>query len=305
MMGLLFWVWGPVLAGPVVALAWWLVRGRQRGLPPGTNRVIPLVAGVVLLLGVAAETLLGMPLFLPFDVPMEVWTWYSDTRFAIPLLLGILGLTLLAFPVRHRSGRGTAQLSPRTPVSFGRRWWFITPGVLAVLIVAITVLTGSASQPEPTTGRYAVYFVDVGEQYSMGTSIYGWFYSVPSLILLAILLATAYLDLVLIARPALGPDHDRDGQVRTVRTRNVLAVTSGALLVHLGMVLASLAGTASMRGEFTGPDGTTPAWTTFAALEPAFSGASLVACALGVGLWATVLLSAVSARHPVQVLAAS
>lgn len=107
---------------------------------------------------------------------------------------------------------------------------FITPSLLAVLIVAITVLTGSASQPEPTTGRYALYVVDVGEQYSMRTSIYGWIYSVPSLILLAILLA---------------------------------------------------------------------------APGPVFSGASLVVCALGVGLWATVLLSAVSARHPVQVLAAS
>lgn len=177
--------------------------------------------------------------------------------------------------------------------------------MVAVLIVAITVTTGSVSQPEPTTGRYAVYFADIGEQYSMGTTIYGWFYSVPCLILLAIMLAAAYLDLVLITRPAPGPDHDRDVQVRTVRTRNVLAVASGALLVHLGMVLASLAGTASMRGEFTGAGGTVPAWTTFAALGPVFSCAAVVACALGVGLWATVLLSAVSTRHPAQVLAAS
>lgn len=302
---LMFMVWGPVLTGLVLALAWWLLRGRKTGLPDGSNRVIPVVAGLILILGLAAERLVGMPLFLPFDVPMEAMNWYMDYRFTIPLLLGILGLALLAFPVHPRAGRGAAELSPRTPISFGRRWWFTIPTVLVALIVLTTVIAGTASSPEPSTGRYTMYFVDVGGQYGMGTSIYGWFYSVPCLILLALMLAVAYLDLFLISRPALDQDHGRDEHVRTVRTRNVLAIATGALLVHLGFILASLAGTASMRGQFTAAGGTVTSWTTFAALEPIFFGASLVALALGVAHWATVCLSAIPTRQPAKTMATS
>jgi hypothetical protein len=229
-------------------------------------------------------------------------TWYMDYRFTIPLLLGILGLALLAFPAHPRGGRGTAALSPRTPTSFGRRGWFAAPTVLVVLIVAATVIAGTASSPEPTTGRYAMYFIDIG-QYGMGTSIYGWFYSVPCLVLLGVLLAGAYLDLFLISRPALEQDHSRDVHARTVRTRNVLAIATGALLVHLGSILASLAGTASIRGQFSTGDGTVTSWTTFAALEPVFSGAGLVALALGVGLWAAVPLSAIPVRQQARIKA--
>ena len=302
---LMFLIWSPVLAGLIVALAWWLLRGRRTGLPDGSNRVMPVVAGLILLLGLAAEQLVGMPLFLPFDVPTGVMTWYMDYRFTLPLLLGILGLALLAFPVHPRAGRGAAELSPRTPTSFGRRWWFAAPIVLVAFIVMMTVIAGTASSPDPTTGRYTMYFVDIGGQHGMGSSIYGWFYSVPCLVLLAILLAVAYLDLFLISRPALDHDHLRDVLVRTVRTRNVLAIVSGALLVHLGSILASLAGTASMRSKFTGAGGTVTSWTTFAALEPVFFGASLVALALGVALWATVLLSAIPARQPARAMATS
>lgn len=302
---LVFLIWSPVLAGLVVALVWWLLQGRRPGLPDGTNRAIAVVAGLVPLLGLAAQQLVGMPLFLPFDVPAAVMAWYMDYRFTLPLLLGILGLALLAFPVHPRAGRGTAELSPRTPTSFGRRWWFVVPLVLVAFIVLITVIAGTASSPEPTTGRYAAYYVDIGGQGSMGGSIYGWFYSVPCLVLLAILLAVALLDVVLISRPALDADHDRDVHVRTARTRNVLTVLCGALLVHLGLILESLAGTASMRGQFTAAGGTVTSWTTFAALEPVFFGASVVALALGVALWATVVLSAVPARQPVRAMATS
>ncbi|NUL48627.1 hypothetical protein F7P69_25980 [Cellulosimicrobium funkei] len=302
---LMFLVWGPVLTGLVLALVWWLLRGRMAGLPDGSGRVIPVLAGLVLLFAVAFERLVGVPLVLPFDVPMVLTGWYSDYRFAFPLLVGILGLVLLAFPARSRAGRGAAELSPRTPISFGRRWWFATPTVVVAFIVLTTVIAGTASSPEPTTGRYAVYFVDIGGQGSMGTSIYGWFYSVPCLILLALMLAAAYLDLFLISRPALDHNHVKDTRVRTVRTRNVLAVTAGALLVHFGVILQSLAGTASMRGQFTAAGGTVTSWTTFAALEPVFLGASFVLLALGVAHWATVPLSAIPARQPAKAMATS
>lgn len=294
---LMFLVWGPVLTGLVLALAWWLLRGRKAGLPGGTNRAIPVLAGLFLLLGVVAEQLVGMPLFLPFDVPMAVSEWYMDYQFTLPLLLGILGQVLLAFPVHPRTGRGAAELSPRTPTSFGRRWWFALPAGLVALIILITVITGTASSPDPVTGHYMMYFVDLGGERGMGASIYGWYYSIPCLILLATMLAVAYLDLFLISRPSLDHDPDRDVHIRTIRTRNVLAISTGALLIHLGYILSSLAGTASMRGQFTAAGGTMTSWTTFAALEPVFLVGSSITLALGVGLWASVCLSAIPTRQ--------
>lgn len=301
----MFLVLGPLLTGLILALAWWLLWGRQTGLPEGSNRVIPALAGLLLLFGVLAERLVGVPLILPFEVPMVASAWYIDYRFTVPLLLGILGLVLLAFPAHARTGRGAAELSPRTPTSFGRRWWFVAPAVLVALIVLTTVIAGTASSPHPSTGRYMMYFVDIGGQGVMGGTIYGWFYSVPCLILLAILLAVAFLDLFLISRPALDSEHRLDVHVRTARTRTVLAVTTGALLVHLGLILESLAGTASMRGQFTGVDGTVNSWTTFAALQPVLFGASLVALALGVALWVSVILSAIPSRQRAGVSASS
>lgn len=302
---LMFMVWGPVLTGFVLALVWWLVRGRTAGLPNSSGRVIPVLTSLVLLLAVTFERLVGVPLVLPFDVPMVLTGWHAHYRFVFPLLLGILALVLLAFPAHPRTGRGAANLSPRTPTSFGRRSWFATPTVLVALVLLVTVLAGSASSPAPTTGRYMMYNVNIGGEYSMGASIYGWFYSVPCLILLALLLAVAYLDLFMISRPALDHDHVRDTRVRTVRTRNVLAVATGALLVHFAFILQSLAGTAGMRGQFTAAGGTVTSWTTFAALEPVLLGASFVLLALGVAYWATVLLSAIPERQPTKAMATS
>lgn len=294
-----------LLAGIVLALVWWLLSGRRKSLPDGSNRVIPALVGLLLILGLLAQRLAGATLLLPFEVPMEVSDWYMDDRFTGPLLLGILGLVLLAFPAKPRGGQGAATLTPRRPTSFGRWWWFVIPAVVAAFILLATVIAGIASSPDARSGHYTTYFVEIGGQRGMGTTIYGWHYSIPCLILLAILLALAYLDLFLISRPALSRDHVRDVYARKARTRNVLAVTTGALLTHFGLVLESLAGTSSLRSEFTGAGETVNSWTAFAALEPVLSGAGFVALALGVFLWASVSLSAIPVARPEKAMTSS
>lgn len=293
------WTLGPVIAGVVLAFVWWLIWARRKGLPGGSVGAFSLAAGLLLLLGGFALRLMGTSL-LPLEFPLEFWLWYMDYWFAIPLVLGIFGMVFLAFPVRARSGRGVAELTPRTPVSFARGWWFVTPVVILALTLIVTVTAGAASQPDPETGHYTMYFVDLGGERGMGTNIYGWYSSTPSLILMGVMVVIAILNLVLIARPALDNNHERDVCIRTARTRNVLAVGTGALLVHLGIIFYSLAGTASIRSEFTTTEGNVRFWTTFAALEPVLRGASLVATVVGFAFWAAVALSAIPSRRLAQ-----
>lgn len=288
-----FLVWGSLLAGVVLAIGWWLFWGRRTRLSSGGVSVIFLVTGLLFVVAEIAVRLAGTTMLLPIGLSGEFWEWYREYKFAVPLLLGILGMVLLAFPIKARSGNGAAALRPRTPLSFSRGRWFITPAATLMLILVITVIAGIASEPEHTTGQYTMYFVDLGDGRSMGTGIYGWYYSVRCLILIAVLVMVATLDLVLISRPALSPDHERDQRERRIRTRNVVAVGAGALLMHLGLVLGSLAGTASVRSSFATSDGTVAFWTTFAALEPALAGASNVAAAVGVAFWVSVALSAI------------
>jgi len=294
---LYFMVLGPVAAGIVLVVVWWLIWGRKMGLPASTAGASALAAGLILLFVGVLVRLLAGPLALVLHIPTELWGWYSDYRFTYPLVLGIIGLVIVALPVQARSGRGTAELAPRTPLSYAKGWWLITPAVVLALIVTFTIAAGAASQPDEVTGRYTMYLVDLGGERAMGTSIYGWFYSVPCLILMGIMIAIATTNLVLIARPALDQNQERDVQTRIVRTRNVFLVGTGALLVHLGLICGSLAGTAMLRAGFSTSEGGMTIWTTFAALQPALAGASRVAAALGFMLWVAVAVSAIPPRR--------
>ncbi|HEV7950120.1 MAG TPA: hypothetical protein VGP24_10160, partial [Glaciihabitans sp.] len=237
------------------------------------------------------------PFALQFERPSWFADWYQDFRYTGPLVLGIIGMVLLAFPIRARSGRGSAELTRRTPLSFAKGLWIATPVVVVALILVVTVTAGAASRPDPESGHYTMYFVDLGGERGMGTNIYGWFNSIPCLILIGVMISIAIINLFLIARPALDQDHFRDAAVRTVRTRNVLMVGTGALLMHLGLIFGSLAGTASIRSSFATSEGPVAFWTTFAALGPWLSAASSVSAALGFALWTTVALSAIPSKR--------
>jgi hypothetical protein len=305
MIWLFSWALGPVAAGIGLSLVWWFLRGRRQGLPGAAVSALAAVTGILLVLVESVVRLLAGPLSLLLDVPVWFWEVHRDYRFIMPLLLGAIGLVILTFPIRGRNGNGAADLTPRTPVSFARGWWFLAPSAILALVLLVTVLAGAASQPDSETGRFTMYNVRVGAGNMMGTTIYGWFYSVPALIILAGIVLLLFLSLFLIARPALAPDPALDVLTRAVRTRNVLAVVSGALLLHLGTILTSLAGTASMRSSFRTPEGPVSFWTTFAALQPALMIAANVAVALGFAFWAAVALSAIPSRAPARVIARS
>jgi len=298
-------VFGSFVAGIILALAWWLIWGRRAGLPFGPASGFTITAGLLVLVGDIVRRLLDASMLLPFDVPRFLSDWYWDYRFTVPLLVGILSVVFLAFPVHARGGRGTAELTRRSPVSFARAKWFLAPGVLLALILLITVVAGAASEPDSVTGRYTMYSVDLGGERGMGTSIYGWFFSIPALILTGVLIVISIVGLSLIARPALAEDQERDIRVRTIRTRNIVVAGTGALLLHLGLIFSSLAGTASVRSIFPTSAGPVAFWTTFSALQPVFTAASMLCAALGIALWAAIALSAIPSRRRVPVMVGS
>lgn len=91
------------------------------------------------------------------------------------------------------------------------------------------------------------YEVEFGPN-RIGSEIYGWHLSVPSMAVLGLLLVAMFAALHSVARPPLSDDDLGDALARRWRSRNIVTVSAGAMLLHLFTVLASLVGTASMYG---------------------------------------------------------
>lgn len=285
---ILLYIWGPYLIGLVLVVTWWLLAGRKSRNAGRRVRNVLLAVGLLLVLGAIVLQLLGNQALLPFEVSL----WNHDWRFAAPLVLGLVAVALLAPPIRPPSTQGAADLSRRTAFSFAERSWLVTTLILLALVLVTTVVSGFASSPDPDTGKYTHYDVDLGGDRGMGTAIYGWHYSVPALAVLALLLIAAVVSMTLIARPPLGAEPRIESQVRRLRTRSVLLVVSGALLLHLVPVFGLLRGAASVRASFSMSDGPVSFWTSFAALEPALAWAATLSAVLGSALWAAAALSA-------------
>lgn len=284
-----------MILGVVAGAAWWLIRGRTHRLPRGAVAVTTAVAaGTALLADFLARWMLG-PSTMQLPRPDEVAVWLIDMRFALPLILGICAVIVLGFPLPAHTERGAADLSRRTLFSFVDRRWFGGISAIVGAIIAVTVGAGLASEPDEQ-GLWRLFVVDLGGKAVAGANIYGWFYSLPALALLVVLLLVALIVLWLIARPSIGADRIDDVWVRRLRTRNVVVVVAGALLIHLGTILSSLGGTASLSTDVSaGEFGYATLGTSFAALQPALQVTGFVVPALGYGFWIVVLLSSIPA----------
>jgi hypothetical protein len=160
----------------------------------------------------------------------------------------------------------------------------------------LAVAAGIASHPDEN-GDYTMYEVPVGAGFSGGTSIYGWYFSLPSAVGILVLLAAALAALVVDARASLRVDPALDASIRRHRAGDLVAATAGALLLHLGAVLTSLSGTASLTFMMTVDTGRISFVGPFAALGPALGVAGAVATTLGFALWWFVVLAALRRRR--------
>lgn len=267
---------------------------------------------VVLTNPVRQWTSVGMAISLGFIIIFTAWSvfpWWmpplSDdsfiflqlARYITPLVLCVVALVFLIVPAPIPGPSGTAALAPRTLLTFASRAWLGVAASLIVGVVALSALAGMASSADES-GRHVVYEVQTSSTSSASTTIYGWWFSIPCLILIAALAAIALLGLIVISRPALAVDSQTDSATRAARVRNILSVSTGGLLLHLSVVLQSLYATSSLRvGMTAGPAGWVDIGTSFAAIGPVLQIVALIAFVLGMAMWWSTLLSVLPSRN--------
>ncbi|WP_152192941.1 hypothetical protein [Georgenia satyanarayanai] len=291
---LLLIVFGPALLGLVAALVvvWAVTRSQRPRLAVGRGVRWWTLAGVVLASAIVLAQ--QLPLGTPWHITRLSPTAHMMTLFTVPIVAGLISVVVLTVPVERRSGGRTAELHRRTLTSFSKGGWFLTLAATVVLTVAVAVWAGRASVPDDQ-GRYTMYWIDLGPGGSMGSSIYGWHFSVPSLALVALLVTATLLAAGLIARPPLAQDRENDVAVRRWRTRNVMAMATGALLLHLARVVNSLAGTAGIYGQTQTGQGLFTKGTPFAGLEGPLRVAADALEVCGWFFWFAVLFIALRA----------
>lgn len=211
--------------------------------------------------------------------------------FAAPLGAGLVAVVVLSLPTARRQGTGTAELVPRTVTSFAARRWLLSLLALAAVVLAVTALAGRASGPDEQ-GRYRHYEIEIATGVTAGTDIYGWYFSVPSIILLALLLIATFLAVRAVAGPPLTSDLAADASARRWRTRNIVAVSVGAMLIHLAAVLNHLAGTAALSAGLTTDQGWVSAQPSLVILQTPMRLGATGAELVGWFLWFAVVLAA-------------
>lgn len=218
------------------------------------------------------------------------------SRAATPLVLGIVALPLLMIPGPQARTRGIATLSRRSVRQFVPKRWIWVLLALIVVVLGLTIAAGAASSPDEN-GHYTMYWASIGTM-RFGTQIYGWFFSTPSLVSLAALLVMLCAALSVIASRAWDDDIEADAAVRRLRATNVLRICFGAILIHLSVILRSLAGASALGGESRTTElGTVAAGTPFAALEPLLFWTGTAAFVIGLTACLLTALTAIPTRH--------
>lgn len=286
----------PVI-GFVLAIFWVGFRPARGAVDASWKvRVCTLIGVVIALVGALIVGLSGNTAYSAATSSLPL-TWVpGDWVYVAPLISGLVGVLVLMLPVLGHKPAGSAQLTRRTAFSFARPWLLVLAGSLIGAIFILSLVAGRASSPDEA-GRYRLLAMESAAA-EIHVLIYGWYYSLPSLVALVLFAGAALLALGLIARPPLATDTLQDTAIRKERTRNVMGVLVGGLLLHLGAVLSFLGytGTSSV-GIFQGED-IIPIIAPFAAFGPLLWATGVMAAILGFACWFEVTLSSV--RRPAR-----
>ncbi|MEE6286430.1 hypothetical protein V2J52_02030 [Georgenia sp. MJ173] len=277
---------GPLISLLAVLLFGALVRHRSR---PEVGRSVRGWTLTAALLAVVAVVIERLSWVLP--TPFADSTTQTLVSLAAPLGAGIVAVVLLVLPAVRHDATGSADLSPRTLTSFTAPGLLVALPALAITVLVVSVLAGQASIPDDQ-GRYRSYEIEIGNGVVAGADIYGWYYSLPSMVLLALLLVATLIAVKAVARPALN-EQLADVATRRWRTRNILAMSLGAMLVHLASILQHLVGTARLTAGLPTDQGWISARPPLIILETPMRLTATVAELGGWFLWFAILLVAV------------
>jgi uncharacterized membrane protein len=288
--------YGPIVIGILLGVIVGVARRRSFEELPLPARISTIIGILIALACMVAYKSWGFfpPGWLPSDGE-DAYLTLQILRFMLPLAVCVAALVVLLVPVRTPGPRGSADLAPRTLGSFAPRPAVVFASSVVILVIVATVIAGLASSRDDE-GRFVSYGVDASTS-SASTTIYGWWFSVPCLALIALIVAIALIELAAVSRPPLAADRARDLETRTTRARSILAVVTGGLLFHFGDILQSLYAASGVRIEFEAqPGGSVVLGTSFAAIGPTLLAVSYVSVGLGFALWSGVLATTVLAR---------
>ncbi|MGO4856894.1 hypothetical protein [Arthrobacter sp. 2MCAF14] len=282
----------PLILGGVVAVGIWLATRRHGTSLRGRAGVLAAIGGLVPVVVSCLYSVLGVTPQLLAPMGLDVGMAVQKAQFVTPLAAGIIALVMLCVPGRRNPSVSAAGIARRTAFTFLSAGWTVALMAMVVVTVALSLAAGLASVPDQA-GNYALFRFQIGTM-GAGSTIYGWYYSIPAMFLLMMLIGTAWAGLALVARPPLGDAREQDAAVRRTQSRNIAALTTGAVAFHLAAILGSLAGTASVRVSFpTNTAGVVTAGSPFAALGSFLYASSFVATCLGAALCLGVALTAV------------
>lgn len=296
----MFWIWiylillAPALLALVLAalVAWRRARGKGPAGPSSLRRWT--VAGVLAAIGI---TLLGSFSLMFTEMFWEFASLSAQRRvvqlilYTAPLAGGLIAVVILMAPRELRDAPDTARPPVRQPRRVASPWWFIAFTVLVLGATMVAIAAGLAAVPDGD-GRLTMYWLESGD-YATGAMFYGWYFSVPCLILLAVLVAAVLLAARTI--PELAQEDPKAPATRRWRIGTVIAVASGAVLVHLQEVLRYLAPAAGLHSRFPTQQGAVTLQGPFTELERPLQIAAFVAGAGGWFLWLIVLMMAAGA----------
>lgn len=206
---------------PSVRIEAVIAAARRRVLVALAFAFVVLIAGAVA--GLSFPSMLGMPLA------------------AAPLLAAAAGLLLYAAtpPRGVVVGEGQPRSADLTPRSWRTvlpsRWLRAGVEIVAVFVVVVVFCGLTAGADEQ--GRSRAIRFETADASSSASPYPGWFYGVPALIALAVLVVATLVALQRIGTTAAFPhvdDAEADLQWRRASASTVLKLAAGAMLFSLG-----------------------------------------------------------------------
>lgn len=268
-------------------------RSRSTRPPLGKLSRLVVLAGVLtwpIIIGVIA---LG-----EFSYSRNVWIWWlpqgirhTPWFYSMPLIWGIIAVAFWFFAAAPTEKAVDAELFPRTLLTFVPRRRSIIIAIMIGLVLLVSVVAGlnAVSTGDGKTMQY-----EFGLDGTARTLTYGWYSSVPSLALLAVLLGVALFVMSKISRPAIGPNRERDIEERRYKSAIVATTVAGSVAMHASLVFMEAAGAASLRAGVLVGGQSIEVGGPFAVFAPMLVVAGILSSAYGVGAWSYLMWLGIS-----------